>query len=70
MALETMMAIEYAALRNISNQCVCKALRKSIEEGTIKSKTLTGVKSIKSYGRTYVLEVNVELAKKSVKIKK
>lgn len=70
MALETMMAKEYAELRNISNQCVCKALRKAIETGKLNSKTLVGIKSVKSYGRTYVLEVNVPLAKKSAKTKK
>lgn len=71
MALTTMMANEYANLRGVSNQCVCKALRKAIEKNEINSKTLYGIKRIDSYGRSYKLDVDVEAVKKySVKKQK
>lgn len=71
MAHRTMMAREYAELRGLSNQGVCKALRKAIEKKEINSKSLYGVKSIDTYGRTYMLYVDVGAIKKySVKKEK
>ena len=56
MAIKTMMAKEYAKLRGISIQCVCKALRK----GDLSSKSLSGIKSFITYGRMYQLRVDLE----------
>lgn len=64
MALETMMATEYAELRGISNQCVCKALRTAIEKQNLNSKTLYGIKKVSTYGRSYKLDVDVAAVKK------
>lgn len=58
MALEKMLANEYAAHRKVSNQCVCKALRKAEATGDLNSKTLIGIKSFERIGRYYDLTVD------------
>lgn len=58
MAVVKMLAIDYAIKREISAQCVCRALRKSEKDGCINSKTLIGVTSFKRFGRMYELTVN------------
>jgi len=54
----TLMAKDFAKHKRISNQGVCRALRKAEEEGEITSKTLIGVQSFTRIGRYYQLTVD------------
>lgn len=62
MAIVKMMAIEFAIKKEISNQCVCAALRKAEKDKAIRSKTLAGVTSFSRFGRMYELTVDTAIA--------
>lgn len=49
---------EFAKMRGVSIQAVCKPLRK----GDLQSETLKGVKSFSKISRFYLLKVDMELA--------
>lgn len=56
--IRTMETIEYANLRDVSIQLVCRALR----AGNLNSKSLQGVISFAKHSRFYLLTVNMDLA--------
>jgi hypothetical protein len=56
--IRTMETIEYANLRDVSIQLVCRALRK----GNLNSRSLTGIVSFAKHSRFYLLTVNMDLA--------
>ena len=56
--VRTLTPSEYAELRNVSLQLVCRALRK----GKLDSRSLTGVKSFSKHSRFYLLQVDVDKA--------
>lgn len=54
----TMTPKEYAELRDVSLQAVCKPLRK----GRLDSETLKGVRKFVKFGRFYLLTVDIDMA--------
>jgi hypothetical protein len=56
--VRVMTPIEYADLKGISLQCVCRALRR----GNLSSKSLKGVVGYSKHSRFYLLEVNTLVA--------
>jgi hypothetical protein len=61
--IRTMTPAEYADLRDVSVQLVCRALR----HGNMNSKSLQGIKSFSAHGRFYLLTVDMELATPPIK---
>lgn len=57
-----LMAKDFADIKRISNQGVCRALRKAELDQVITSKTLTGVQSFVRIGRYYQLTVDTKAA--------